>query len=582
MTGAVVFDYATGTQVPSSTTGVGVDPVNNILALIKDTDNPNDLQLSQLTGTSDSPVLFDQVFFALGNTDPNGNAAITIKYPRVYGLSVNDGLVAANYGVPAATAPAITTPPANVSVYTNVGSVTLSVSATGSLPLYYQWYYNSNKITGATSSQFVITNTALPVGGYYDVVVHNIAGSVTSTPPALVTLVTPVTSPLVTPLWEIGPGTNGAYLTANGSETRGLAFDPATGSLLIADHLLIHVYDATNGVYEYDMNTAGLPTGLNGWTVDQVGVADDGIIYSCNLTAEGLGFAITAYPTETGTPYLVFGQSDQLNALSPGDRWGDTMAVRGQGVNTEILFGSDYTGSEPATNVVLFTTGDGQTFTPQLIPIPGVPAGFSEGGVAFGPGNTFYTKGGYNYNLRWIAFDTNADTGTVLQVFNVGTQVPYNMTGLAVDVTNNILAGVSFDDNPDSLHLYLLSGNSNAPALFDQDFFPAANPNSNGNAASALNNGWGFSLDANNGVVAFNYSVPSAPAVKLTSVAYAPGHVTVTWGNTFDNHAYKVYSTTNLAGTWTLLGTVTATNATASCADTSAPGPARFYQVVSQ
>jgi len=83
-------------------------------------------------------------------------------------------------------------------------------------------------------------------------------------------------------------------------------------------------------------------------------------------------------------------------------------------------------------------------------------------------------------------------------------------------------------------------------------------------------------------VVAFNYSVPSAPAVKLPSVAYAPGHVTVTWGNTFDNHAYKVYSTTNLAGTWTLLGTVTATNATASCADTSAPGPARFYQVVSQ
>ena len=93
---------------------------------------------------------------------------------------------------------------------------------------------------------------------------------------------------------------------------------------------------------------------------------------------------------------------------------------------------------------MLFTTPDGLGFTANLIPVWHLPAGFCSLGIAFGAGNTFWAKGGHNYNLRQIAFDTNSWTGTVLQVFNAGTQVPNDLTGLGVDAAANILGGVCF------------------------------------------------------------------------------------------------------------------------------------------
>ena len=134
------------------------------------------------------------------------------------------------------------------------------------------------------------------------------------------------------------------------------------------------------------------------------------------------------------------------------------------------------------------------------------------------------------------------------------------------------------------VQLYLLSGNSNAPSLFDQDFFPSSNPNSQENSVVTLKGGYGFALDLNNGIVAFNYSLPSAPAVALTSVAYAPGNTVLTWNNTFDGHSYQVqYKNTLLDPSWTNLGSpVTAVDATASYPDTTAAGVTRFYRVISQ
>jgi hypothetical protein len=130
----------------------------------------------------------------------------------------------------------------------------------------------------------------------------------------------------------------------------------------------------------------------------------------------------------------------------------------------------------------------------------------------------------------------------------------------------------------------LLSGNSNPPDLFEQDFFPASNANSQENAVVDLKGGWGFALDVNNGIVAFNYNLPAAPAVAITTIAYAPGDTVITWNNTFDTHTYQVqFKNALLDPTWTNLGSpVTATDATASYADTTADGGTRFYRVISQ
>lgn len=76
-------------------------------------------------------------------------------------------------------APAISTPPSSFT--TTAGqNVTLSVVATGSAPLTYQWRKNGAAITGATNATFTLANIQPVDAGNYDVIVTNSAGSATS------------------------------------------------------------------------------------------------------------------------------------------------------------------------------------------------------------------------------------------------------------------------------------------------------------------------------------------------------------------------------------------------------------------
>jgi hypothetical protein len=594
-TGGFVLDFTTGSQFPSGMTGVGVDPVLNILASIDIPDRNNDLQLFQLTGSADPPVMFNQSFFPSYNVNGNDNAAIVMKYPRVYALDVNNGIVALTYGAPATTAPVITTPPASATVYTNDPAVTLSVAVSGSLPLYYQWRsYGAStnnppaNILHATNSTYVLNYPPVSASGYYDVVVHNIAGYATSAPPASLTVTAPTLSTVVTQQWVLAAGSR-AYLDASSYNTRGLAYDTNTGTLLVADHANIYLLSGSNGADLGQLNMAGLGTGgVNGWVVDQLGVADDGVLYSCNLALTGPGFYIAQWPSispGSSATYYAWGPQDGTGAdpSGTGDRWGDTMCVRGAGTNTEILVGS-YAG----TNVVLFTTTDGQNFTANPISVtgtPAVPAGFCSLGIAFGAGDTFWAKGGHNYNLRHVSFERVTWTGTVLETFYAGTQVPNDLTGLGVDVNANILGGVCFNDTPNDLQLYELSGNTNPPALFNQAFFGSNNANAQENAVTTLKGGLGFALDVNNGLTAISYGVPAAPPVTVTSVSYQVGTgVTINWDNCFNGHNYQVvYKNALTNGTWTPLGSpVNAVGPTASFLDTSALSAARYYRVQSE
>ena len=66
------------------------------------------------------------------------------------------------------------------------GSIAVfSVVATGTSPLSYQWQFNGAPIPGATSSNLVLNSVQATNSGNYTVSVSNIAGSVTSAPPAI-------------------------------------------------------------------------------------------------------------------------------------------------------------------------------------------------------------------------------------------------------------------------------------------------------------------------------------------------------------------------------------------------------------
>jgi hypothetical protein len=76
-------------------------------------------------------------------------------------------------------------------------SMTLSVSATGSSPLQYQWKKNGINIAGAALSSYTISSTTTSDAGNYTCTVSNTAGSATSNV-ATITIAQDLVAPLVT------------------------------------------------------------------------------------------------------------------------------------------------------------------------------------------------------------------------------------------------------------------------------------------------------------------------------------------------------------------------------------------------
>jgi hypothetical protein len=113
------------------------------------------------TAIADSGSQFDVVVTNAGGSVTSAAATLTVN--------------------PAPVPPAITTQPVNVTV-TEPDPATFTVAATGTGPLSYQWRRNGTPIAGATASSYTLTPTAVSdSGAAFDVVVTNVAGSVTST-----------------------------------------------------------------------------------------------------------------------------------------------------------------------------------------------------------------------------------------------------------------------------------------------------------------------------------------------------------------------------------------------------------------
>jgi alpha-tubulin suppressor-like RCC1 family protein len=87
-------------------------------------------------------------------------------------------------------APSITLQPVSQTVI-NGSNMTLSVTAGGTEPLSYQWYFNDTGINGATETNFSLTDVTTNNTGDYTVVVTNFYGSVTSSVASLMVFTLP-------------------------------------------------------------------------------------------------------------------------------------------------------------------------------------------------------------------------------------------------------------------------------------------------------------------------------------------------------------------------------------------------------
>lgn len=77
-------------------------------------------------------------------------------------------------------APVITAEPADKAATVWGDRITLSVSASGTAPLSYQWHFTNAPMAGRTGASLVLTNVTFADSGAYFVVVSNVEGSVSS------------------------------------------------------------------------------------------------------------------------------------------------------------------------------------------------------------------------------------------------------------------------------------------------------------------------------------------------------------------------------------------------------------------
>jgi hypothetical protein len=167
-----------------------------------------------LVGATNAVLTFADV-----QVNNGGNYAVTVSNPFGSATSSNALLTVL-------TPPVITAQPTNQTVI--VGSAaSFGVSATGTAPLSYQWYFNHTNLLGATNAILTLVNAQLTNGGSYAVKVMNLFGSVTSTNALL------IVNPLSTNIPVIISFSPGAAAISNSITITGANFGSAPASNIV-------------------------------------------------------------------------------------------------------------------------------------------------------------------------------------------------------------------------------------------------------------------------------------------------------------------------------------------------------------
>jgi hypothetical protein len=314
------------------------------------------------------------------------------------------------------------------------------------------------------------------------------------------------------PLFALDPGSRPylpAYPGDNGQ--RGVAYNPRTGDILLVNRtggLSVNVLDGLTGADKGMLDTTGISGGT--FSLSQIAVASDGAIYAANLVTSSSGaapFKIYRWADQSAVPTVVYS-----GEVAAGTRWGDNIEIRGRGNDTQLLFGQG--GRDVGNRLAIFTTSDdGASFSPTVLALSGqgfVP-GDSRGGVAFGDGDTFFTKNATGDALYYGTFDlatsTAVVTGSGTLTGGVGTT---GFSALATMMSYDLLAALnpSTAANPQTaaqnVVLFDVSNPAQPIPLDVEAFINPGAQNLNSAGAVDFGNGELVALDTNNGLRAYS------------------------------------------------------------------------------
>lgn len=577
-TQARVLHSVPTTIIAAGVTGIGVDPAAGRLAAVNYVDHT--LAVFDISDPSGLVSLGDPLPFPTSNANVNGTGAAAILGEEVYGLDTNNGLLAARIERSVITdPPVITTQPIGGSVYEGA-TFTLAVAVQGTPPFAYQWVRdNSAFLSGATNSQLVLTNLTVSQAGSYSVVVTNAAGSTVSSN-ATLAVRSPLNNGILQSLWSLNPGDR-TYLTADNTQ-RGLAYNPATGNLLLASRSpqnAIVVLEANTGAEKHQLRTTTaddppLPIFSGGTLLlNMIGVSEDGVVYAANLVTDASAAAFRLYRWDNDSADTVPTVLNDVPELAVAERWGDTFDVRGRGATTQILLGSRGLDPQEGRKFAVLNTTDGFNFSAQIYTVPELPGAAFGLGIAFGPGNSvFGTANGQP--LVHVAFNPGTGTAALARTYSPPA-VPAAISFIGFQASSNLLAGVALE-SPDNLLLYDLADLDN-PATLDQGLILPEQPNVNGTGSIDFGGDRVFALDTNHGLRAYRIVRGGSPAApSLANPRIAGGNFQFTL-NGDAGRDYVVQKSTDLKA-WSDLGTF---RAPATVADPAADQPA-FYRALAR
>jgi hypothetical protein len=510
-----IYDLTLGTAsllasytLVSGVAPIDADPVHNLIAGVESANalTPHNLRVYDLS--SGSAVQIYQTNFPAPAAN-NGNIVgqAQISGDRIFAIDTQNGVVMCKILVDTNIAsPNITSQPDNQTVVQG-GYTTLSVAATGTRPLFYQWSFNGTPIDGAITNTLVLTNISIAADGEYTVAVRNAAGTNISNAAILTVTPTPLNANLRV-LWKLPPNSR-PYLTADNTQ-RGLAYNPVSGNVLLVSRAPtngIHVLDGETGAHKYSMNLGdGLITGGSaGITLNMIACTEDGQVFAANLTTDGTSATkLRVYgwldDGELEPPYLAW-EGDPGSGTA--QRWGDSFDARGVGLDSEIIVGS-----RNSALVSIIRPGFGANSSANVINVTDAEPGNFGLSIRWGNGFTFYGKSA-GTSLRHVAYDP-----AVLNASSISTNNNYPaMNVVGFDPDSHLLAGI-FREIPDNLRLLKGPELVEGDITLDTEFFLVDNDNPNGTGDIAMRKGRLYALQTNSGLIGAAVS-PVLHATKL-------------------------------------------------------------------
>jgi hypothetical protein len=272
--------------------------------------------------------------------------------------------------------PVITVQPEGGFVYAGEAT-TLSVVATGTPPLSYQWRLNDYEIPGATNPSITITNMRPANAGVYTVIVRNFVKTIVSTGAK-------VSSDFVKPVVSINSPTNNTQVTSETVTVRGKATD-AVGIANVSVRVNGGDFQPVNGKTNWSLDVALVP-GTNVILAQAIDVGKNlslpvsvKVFYSVRSP---LTLNITAGGTVSGA------SSGQLLEIGKGY----TLSAK---PNPGYLF-AGWTGDIVSSNAILhFLMLSNMVLTAQFVPSPFIPVKGMYNGLFYVDGAVTPTNAGF-------------------------------------------------------------------------------------------------------------------------------------------------------------------------------------------